>query len=161
VASAVRRCPLLFFLDRFVLMTNASTLAVSGVLETCLYARDLDAAASFYGGVLGLSPVSRAEGRHVFFRCGGQMVLIFNPDATADPDGTLPPHGAEGPGHVAFRVPAGDLPDWTDRLADAGVEIEKDMTWGDAGRSIYVRDPAGNSVELAVASIWPLDDESS
>lgn len=130
---------------------------VSGVLETCLYARDLDAAAMFYGQILGLDLVSQEDGRHVFFRCGEQMVLLFNPAATTDSDGTLPPHGAKGPGHVAFRVSEDDLKAWGRRLREHGVEIEKEVAWGDAGRSIYVRDPAGNSVELAPAQIWPLD----
>lgn len=132
-------------------------LTVSGVLETCLYARDLDAAAMFYGQILGLDLVSQEDERHVFFRCGKQMVLLFNPAATTDPDGTLPPHGAKGPGHVAFRVSEDDLTGWGKRLREHGVEIEKEVAWSDAGRSIYVRDPAGNSVELAPAQIWPLD----
>jgi len=131
-------------------------LTVSGVLETSLYAHDLDAAAVFYGQILGLDLVSQEDNRHVFFRCGEQMVLLFNPAATTDPDGTLPPHGAKGPGHVAFRVSEDDLKAWGKRLQEHGVEIEKEMAWGDAGQSIYVRDPAGNSVELAPAQIWPL-----
>ncbi|PEN13708.1 glyoxalase/bleomycin resistance/extradiol dioxygenase family protein [Longibacter salinarum] len=137
--------------------SEAAQTGLSGVLETCLYAHDLDAAATFYGDVLGLEFVSRSEGRHVFFRCGSQMVLIFNPDATNDPEGTLPPHGAEGAGHVAFGVTEAELDGWRSRLRSRNVEIEKDMEWGEAGQSIYVRDPAGNSVELATPSIWPVD----
>lgn len=132
---------------------------IRSVLETCLYATDLDAAAAFYGEVLGLTEVSREEGRHVFFRCGKQMVLLFKPEATSDPGGMLPPHGAEGPGHVAFAVDDAQLDAWHERLERRGVPIEKDMQWGEAGRSLYVRDPAGNSVELATPSIW-LDDEA-
>ena len=131
---------------------------ISSVLETCLYARDLDDAERFYGGVLGLEVVSRVDGRHVFFRCGAQMVLVFNPTATAAED-TLA-HGADGPGHVAFAMPDADLDAWRTRLNAEGVEIEAEKTWGDAddpdGRSLYVRDPAGNSVELADPAIWPL-----
>lgn len=124
-----------------------------GVLETCLYAQDLEAAATFYGTVLGLKEVSREESRHVFFRCGQQMVLVFNPEVTAN-GGMLPPHGAEGPGHVAFAVEDAQLDAWRERLEAHDVAVEKDMQWGDAGRSLYVRDPAGNSVELAAPSIW-------
>ncbi|NBC84774.1 MAG: glyoxalase/bleomycin resistance/extradiol dioxygenase family protein [Bacteroidetes bacterium] len=130
----------------------------AGVLETCLYARDLDAVTPFYRDVLGLDLVSRTEGRHVFFRCGGQMVLIFHPDATADPDGTLPPHGADGPGHVAFRVAHDEIESWLDRFRRHDVAVEKDITWGDEGRSLYVWDPAGNSIEIATPGLWPLDD---
>jgi catechol 2,3-dioxygenase-like lactoylglutathione lyase family enzyme len=129
---------------------------VRGVLETCLYATDLDAAERFYSDVLGLDAFSRVPGRHVFFRCGDAVFLVFNPDRTAapDPSGGVPPHGARGPGHVAFSVTEADLAPWRERLAAHGVEIEAEVTWPSGGRSLYVRDPAGNSVELAPASIW-------
>ena len=38
----------------------------------------------------------------------------------------------------------------------AGVDIETEVEWPGGGRSIYVRDPAGNSVELASSTIWGL-----
>ncbi len=80
------------------------------VLETSLYVDDLDAAERFYHGVLELEVHGRHPGRHVFFRCGGGVLLVFAPAATAVAtavvDGTsIPPHGADGPGHVAFAVP--------------------------------------------------------
>jgi catechol 2,3-dioxygenase-like lactoylglutathione lyase family enzyme len=132
---------------------------IESVLETCLYARDLDAAERFYGSVLGLERVSRVEGRHVFFRCGRQMVLLFQPEKTAGEE-TLA-HGADGPGHVAFAMPDADLDDWRAYLEDEGIEIEAMKTWGasgdPSGRSLYIRDPAGNSVELADPGIWPLE----
>jgi catechol 2,3-dioxygenase-like lactoylglutathione lyase family enzyme len=139
---------------------SASPAPVRAVLETCLYARDLDAAAHFYGDLLGLEEVSREEGRHVFFRCGAQMVLVFDPEATAKPDGTLPPHGAHGPGHVAFAAEDAQLEAWHERLEAHGVPIDATVTWGEAGRSLYVRDPAGNSVELAPPSLWMEDPEA-
>ena len=55
------------------------------VLETILYAQDLDAAEAFYRDVLGLEPVSKQPGRQVFYRLEKQMLLIFNPDATVLP----------------------------------------------------------------------------
>ena len=57
------------------------------ILETCLYADDLAAAESFYREVFGLERVTRSEGRHVFFRCGSGMLLIFNPAASRIPSG--------------------------------------------------------------------------
>ena len=131
------------------------------ILETSLYATDLDAAERFYGGVLGLERVTRAGDRHVFFRCGAAMLLVFNPAETCKPpaDGALPvpSHGAQGPGHVAFAASAAELDRWRARLADAGVAIEADFAWPGGARSIYVRDPAGNSVELAEPSLWGFD----
>ena len=71
------------------------------VLETCLYADDLAAAESFYRDVLDLELYSRNPERYVFFRCGRQMVLVFDPQATRADSGVattrdVPPHGADG-----------------------------------------------------------------
>ncbi|RPI27616.1 MAG: glyoxalase/bleomycin resistance/extradiol dioxygenase family protein [Acidobacteria bacterium] len=129
---------------------------VRSVLETCLYATDLEAAERFYTQVLGLTFLSRVQGRHVFFRCGEAVFLVFNPAATSAPG--FPPHGATGPGHVAFRIPSGDFDAWRDRLEGNGVDIETEVDWPRGGHSIYFRDPAGNSVELATAEIWGLSD---
>jgi catechol 2,3-dioxygenase-like lactoylglutathione lyase family enzyme len=131
------------------------------ILETSLYASDLDGAERFYGELLGLERVARAGDRHVFFRCDGAMLLVFNPAETRKPpaEGALPvpSHGARGPGHVAFAASAAELDRWRTRLTDAGVAIEADFAWPTGGRSIYVRDPAGNSVEFAEPSLWGFD----
>jgi catechol 2,3-dioxygenase-like lactoylglutathione lyase family enzyme len=132
---------------------------ITGVLETCLYADDLPAAERFYGEVLGLAAFAREEGRHVFFRCGAGVLLVFDPSRTSTAAGQvggvpIPPHGATGAGHVAFAVPEAELPAWRARLAAHGVAIEAEVAWPRGGRSLYVRDPAGNSVELAPAGIW-------
>jgi catechol-2,3-dioxygenase len=42
-----------------------------------------------------------------------------------------------------------------DALAEHGVPLDGDVTWPGGGRSLYVRDPAGNSVELTADEIWP------
>jgi catechol 2,3-dioxygenase-like lactoylglutathione lyase family enzyme len=125
-----------------------------GILETSLYVDDLDAAQAFYGDVLGLELHGRVEGRHVFFRCGDGMLLLFDPEATSRPAGMTPAHGARGPGHVAFSVEAGDLGRWRDRITAAGVAIEAELTWPTGVRSIYFRDPAGNSLEIGSPEIW-------
>lgn len=136
------------------------TVAPAGMLETVLYAADLDAARAFYGGVLGLPVVTSEAGRHVFFRCGNQMLLIFNPDQTAagstDPHLPVPPHGAHGPGHACFRASAAEIAMWRQHLEAAAVAIEADFQWPRGGRSIYFRDPAGNSIEIAEPRIWGL-----
>lgn len=131
------------------------------ILETSLYASDLAAARAFYEGVLGLDVVLALEGRHVFFRCGRSMLLVFDPQ-TAErtpiaPD-RAPPHGARGPGHVAFAVDEAELPRWRDRLERAGVPIESEVEWPRGGRSFYVRDPAGNSIEFVDGDIWGMPD---
>jgi catechol 2,3-dioxygenase-like lactoylglutathione lyase family enzyme len=134
---------------------------IRGVLETCVYAADLEAAERFYADVLGLEPFARVAGRHVFFRCGAGVFLVFNPEATSVPPSAgrpVPLHGARGAGHAAFAVRAAELPPWRERLTEHGVAIEAEVEWPGGGRSLYVRDPAGNSIELATAAVWGLEE---
>jgi catechol 2,3-dioxygenase-like lactoylglutathione lyase family enzyme len=132
--------------------------AASGVLEAALYAHDLGAAEAFYAGALGLPVALKMEGRHVFFRAGDTVLLVFDPEGAREPgDGPLaaPPHGAEGPGHACLAAP--DIDAWKAHLADKGIEIEREIHWPNGARSIYVRDPAGNSLEFAEPKLWTTD----
>lgn len=131
---------------------------IERVLESCLYIDDLIAAEQFYSEALGLELFSRVPGRHVFFRCGQGMFLVFRPEATAQATGEVPTHGAHGPGHVAFAVPRQEIPAWRQRLGSHGIEIEQEIHWPSGGHSLYFRDPAGNSVELATPQTWGLGD---
>lgn len=126
------------------------------VYETILYAEDLDAAERFYAGLLGLRRMSLDTHRGIGFRVDDRSVLlVFNPAETAKPHDLVPSHGARGEGHVAFAVGAGQLASWRTRLVDAGCEVEREVDWPTGAMSFYVRDPAGNSVELAEGEIWP------
>ena len=133
---------------------------VDRVLETSLYVDDLGAAAAFYEDILGLEPISAVPGRHSFYRCGDGVLLLFDPARTEQPGGEVPPHGARGPGHVAFAVAPEELPAWPARLAAHAIPLEADVTWPGGGRSLYLRDPAGNSVELTTPAIWGIADVS-
>lgn len=132
---------------------------VQQILETSLYVDDLARAERFYVDILGLTLVSKQEGRHVFLRCGRQMLLLFNPLGSRETDGQFPSHGAFGPGHVAFSASERALEKWSAQLAERGVAIERVLDWPQGGRSLYFRDPAGNSVELATPRIWGLVEE--
>ena len=138
----------------------AGTARIEGVLETALYAGDLRAAADFYGRILGLAEITHVEGRHIFFRCGAGVLLIFNPDATElpphNPAMPVPPHGARGPGHACFRVAGEAMDAIRARLEAEGVAIEADFRWPNGARSLYFRDPADNSLECAEAKLWNL-----
>ncbi|MDQ7053364.1 MAG: VOC family protein [candidate division KSB1 bacterium] len=125
-----------------------------GILETCIYAEDLQAVEAFYRDVIGLQFFSRKPDRHVFFRCGQAMFLIFNPRKTRVSGDPIPPHGALGEGHVAFTIRPEDVDRWRAHLQAHHVEIESEVRWPSGGYSLYVRDPAGNSVELATADTW-------
>lgn len=134
------------------------TALLEGMLETALYADDLDKAEAFYEGVLGLARIARGGNRHVFFRCGQGVLLIFNPDETVKPPAAdalqVPPHGTRGQGHACFRVSGENIDVMAAQLKAAGVDIESEVHWPNGGRSIYFRDPAGNSLECAEARIW-------
>lgn len=131
----------------------------AAILEAALYVSDLGQAEQFYSGVLGLEVIARAEGRHVFFRCGKGVVLLFNANATEVPPAAdarlpVPPHGARGPGHLCFAANAEEIGAWKQKLVAKGVAIEADFEWPNGGRSIYFRDPSGNSLEFAEPRIW-------
>ena len=134
----------------------------SGILESALYVDDLDRAEDFYGGVLGLERISRVGNRHVFFRCGDGVLLLFNPAETVKPPAAdarlpVPPHGTKGEGHLCFRGAAGEIERMRAHLEGHGIAIEADFEWPNGGRSIYFRDPAGNSLEMAEPRIWGLE----
>jgi catechol 2,3-dioxygenase-like lactoylglutathione lyase family enzyme len=120
------------------------------VYETVVYAGDLAAVTGFYRDVLGLREVDEGA----FRLDDGGMLLLFDPARSSQPGRPVPSHGAAGPGHVAFSVD--DLDPWLARLREAGVEVEQEKEWARGGaRSVYVRDPAGNSVELVEGDLWP------
>jgi catechol 2,3-dioxygenase-like lactoylglutathione lyase family enzyme len=126
------------------------------LVETAIYADDLEAAERFYSEVLGLTFLDRGAGRHVFFQVGREdVLLIFHAESTLKPD-HLPPHGSRGPGHFAMGMAAGDLDSWRDRLQSHNVPIEHEESWPRGGYSLYFRDPAGNSVELISPGVWGL-----
>lgn len=129
---------------------------IQGIVETGIYVDDLDKARAFYRDVLGLALLGQEPGRHVFFRVGERAVLlIFLAKATLKGD-QLPAHGATGPSHFAFGVPAGSLTVWRERLKRHGITIEKEVGWERGGHSLYFRDPAGNSVEILTPGVWGL-----
>jgi catechol 2,3-dioxygenase-like lactoylglutathione lyase family enzyme len=130
-----------------------------GVLETSLYVSDLHRAVDFYERVLGLRMINHFPGdRGAALQAGSgpSILLLFRADLTRRA-GTFPPHGTTGASHVAFRVEPDELPAWRQHLCERGVAIEKEFAFGENPPSIYFRDPDGNSLELAVHSIWKLE----
>jgi len=129
------------------------------ILETILYGEDIPALRRFYEDVIGLEVRRELEGQFVFFHCGESMLLVFNPlTARTKPVSftSAPPHGALGAGHVCFSASTKELEAWRKHLGGHGIAIEADFEWPGGGRSIYCRDPAGNSVEFAEPRIWGL-----
>jgi catechol 2,3-dioxygenase-like lactoylglutathione lyase family enzyme len=128
------------------------------VLETSLYADDLERAARFYEDVLGLKALT-SDSRFRAYDVGGKSVLLlFRRGSTLDtvrmPGGTIPPHDGHGAIHAAFAVGADELPGWEARLAQHGVAIEGRTQWTRGGTSVYFRDPDGHLLELATPGLW-------
>ncbi len=128
------------------------------ILETALYVRDVAEAIGFYRDVMGLEPVGKVSERNAFFRCGDGILLLFKAEETLKPPlpGHLPvpPHGTSGAGHVCFAASETEIDDWRTLLGRRGIAIEADFLWPNGARSIYFRDPSGNSLEIAEPKLW-------
>lgn len=131
--------------------------AIVTIVETAVYADDLDRAEAFYRDVLGLEMIGKESGRHIFFRAGDRVLLVFRPEATLKGDMLLA-HGATGPGHFALGIRPESVEGWRRRLAVHGVAIEQEVDWPRGGHSLYFRDPAGNAAELITPGLWGLPD---
>ncbi|MBE1284638.1 MAG: glyoxalase/bleomycin resistance/extradiol dioxygenase family protein [Rhodobacteraceae bacterium] len=132
--------------------------APTTILEAALYVDDLDRAEAFYGDLIGLEKVQRIGNRHLFYRVGSGMLLLFNARETVNPPSNprfpVPPHGSHGPGHFCFAQSRTDQDLMKARLIAAAVEIEAEFDWPNGARSLYFRDPAGNSIEIAEPHLW-------
>src|SRR5213594_4295803 len=123
------------------------------ILETALYVDDLESVTAFYRDVLGLRILD--SGSRLVAMDAGQatILLLFQRGATLSgvdtSGGRIPPHDGNGPVHLAFAIAAETLDSWETYLEERGVPVESRVRWEGGGRSIYFRDPAGHSVELA------------
>ena len=123
------------------------------IFESVLYADDLPTAVRFYRDVLGLELISHID-LMATFRCAGGVLLIFDPKLSAAAGRDIPAHGQSGAGHLAFAASDEEREAWKERLMSAGVAIEAEIDWKQGGRSLYFRDPAGNSIEFAPLTLW-------
>src|ERR1700759_4530929 len=127
---------------------------VDRLLETALYVDDLDAVVAFYRDALGLTVLVDAAPRLVAMDAGqASILLVFKRGETTlglkTSGGLIPPHAGHGPAHLAFAVSAEALVEWETHFHVRGIAIESRVRWETGGESLYLRDPAGHSVELA------------
>ncbi len=131
---------------------------VRRVLETSLYVDDMVRAVAFYRDVLGLRPMGGNDRLTPIDAGEGTVLLLFKRGASREgiafTGGAIPPHDGEGPAHVALAIDADAFDGWRERLASRGLVIEAVNRWPRGGRSLYVRDPDGHSVELATPGLW-------
>ena len=132
------------------------------IVETCIYSPDLKIMKDFYVNRLGLDLISEEERRHVFLKAGKSMLLIFNPENTSlAANSTFPTHGAGTPPssiHFALEIEQAGYEAAKNLLVQNKIAIEKEMSWGSGGKSVYFRDPAGNLVEIVTKGQWPVED---
>lgn len=128
------------------------------MLETCLYAEDLDRLGRFYEELFGWKTMTADARLRAYGVSAGSVLLLFQKGATrepvATPLGVIPPHDGVPGGHVAFSIAAQDWDPWLRRLEERGIPIEQIVRWPRGGQSLYFRDPDGNLVELATPGLW-------
>jgi len=129
------------------------------ILETALYVTDLNRAAGFYEGVLGLESIHADGHRMRAYDVGGSGVLLLFPQGGSlqpieTPGGSIPPHDGSGPVHIAFSISADALETWQAHLQDHGVALEGRTQWPRGGVSVYFRDPDDHLLEIATPGLW-------
>lgn len=123
------------------------------IKETCLYCHDLEKAKEFYGTLLGLPLIHYQPGKHIFFRAGSSVLLIFNPDDSKLK--TSPPgHYAEGNQHFAFEVGVSEYASHKKQIESKGIQIVDRVIWKNGSESFYFKDPEGNILEIVPEGIW-------
>lgn len=129
----------------------------TAIMETAIYVNDLEAAEAFYRDVFGLEIIRNVPGSFVFFRCGQQVLLVFDPEKSrkADPDNPIPRHGTAGEGHFCFFArDKSEVDGWKAHFETLGIPIEHYHRWPNDSYSVYIRDPSGNSVEVGEGKLW-------
>jgi catechol 2,3-dioxygenase-like lactoylglutathione lyase family enzyme len=132
--------------------------AIEGLLETSLYARDLERTAAFYRDLFGFKALVDSPRLVAFEIAQRSVLLVFQACATehdvVDARGAIPGHDGRGRLHLAFSIKAQDLDAWRERLSERGVEIVGEYHWPRGGVSLYMRDPDGALAELATPGLW-------
>ncbi len=129
-------------------MTHHVAPHVRGIDHLVLTVADVDATMRFYVDVLGLEPLEFAGGRRGI-RAGDQKINLHQAGREYDPHARLPTRGA---GDFCLLVET-DVDEIATFLDEVGVPVEvgpvPKVGAKAALRSIYIRDPDGNLVELA------------
>jgi catechol 2,3-dioxygenase-like lactoylglutathione lyase family enzyme len=119
-----------------------------------LTVRDLDAALAFYTSVLGMTAVTFGDGRHAL-AFGAQKINLHEAGREFEPKAAAPTPGSAD---LCFLT-AEPLDAVLEHLRRAGVPVVEGPVprTGATGpiRSVYVRDPDGNLIEIANQAAAP------
>ena len=131
---------------------------ITGLLETSVYAEDVETTAAFYRDLFGFRTLVDTSRLVAFEVADRQVLLVFQRGATeadvAEARGTIPGHDGRGRLHLALSIVAADLEAWRTRLAGRAIPIVGEYRWPRGGTSLYFRDPDGALVELATPGLW-------
>ena len=126
---------------------------LDGILETAVYVADLACSAEFYRTIFGFEVIDAGERLWALGVTDRQILLLCRKGAAAGL--VTGSHDGDGRLHLAFAVPADELPAWEAWLAENGVAVEDRRAWERGGCSLYFRDPDGHLLEVATPGVWP------
>ena len=124
---------------------------VRAIGEVALRVNDLDKSVAFYENVIQLSLMRRARTFAFFTLAPGfaghtQVLALF--DRSENKDDAKPAISATTLDHLAFTISSDDFESEKTRLTDLGHQLSfADHAWVQ-WRSLYLKDPDGNTVEL-------------
>jgi catechol 2,3-dioxygenase-like lactoylglutathione lyase family enzyme len=116
--------------------------AHAGLRHLALHARDLDAMKRFYVDVLGFAVEWEPDPDNVYLSSGIDNVALHRAKGELGADGALDHLG------LIVRTPE-DVDAWAAYLENRGVTLAaKPKTHRDGARSLYFRDPDGNTIQI-------------
>jgi glyoxylase I family protein len=116
----------------------SDTTGSRGIHHVALAVDDTAAAVSFYGEVLGLTPIERPDGAKAdgaWFALGGAQVHLFKPGEVR----VAPPH---------FAIEVVDLAAAVAAIRSHGITVYEADHQPGFGQQAIVVDPSGNVIEL-------------
>ena len=121
--------------------------AHAGLRHLALHARDLEAMTRFYVDVLGFTIEWEPDPDNIYLSSGIDNLALHRAAALpARPD--VPAHQALDHLGLIVRTP-GEVDNWAAFLESRGVTLgAKPRTHRDGARSLYFRDPDGNTIQI-------------
>jgi catechol 2,3-dioxygenase-like lactoylglutathione lyase family enzyme len=120
-----------------------------GVRHLALNARQFEAMKDFYVGVLGFAVEWEPDGDNVYLSSGTDNLALHRARAAGGVRSAEP--GDQGAlDHFGLVVrTAGDVDRWAAFLESRGIRLDtQPRTHRDGARSIYLRDPDGNQIQI-------------